>query len=349
MKEKILYFNIKNDNARFLLYTFSENYNGNADYIKVYAVPVDENNLVNSANISEELHSKLRNIISLLGHGDTSSIEIYDTSTISEFSVVGKPFAIPKIYVDMMRKINAENTIQIVDNIINVDMENNQDVPAINNQSLEISDNENFEKPEQHADVEYDITGETSLIPNGDIEASTNVEDIFAATEVNVSKSTVDVEPDVESISTVNSMPTIEELENAVSIIQKYIEFMKKKTVEDETSIKKEDNNPQSDEFVSNNDMYYNSNSIVNDNVNISDNNFFVEQPVMEEQPMNYVAVSNENEQVVNNEEISKSFPSQEPVIMPDNFVGKNDNNFQIEGMSPSTLDSSGDIFKFVA
>ena len=38
-----------------------------------------------------------------------------------------------------------------------------------------------------------------------------------------------------------------------------------------------------------------------------------------------------------------------DPVVMPDNFVGKNDNNFSMEGLSPSTLNSDANIFKFVA
>ena len=78
-----------------------------------------------------------------------------------------------------------------------------------------------------------------------------------------------------------------------------------------------------------------------------ADQNFFVEKKDDAPLEQSYVASPNVPQEEPPVQAFNNNQP--DPVVMPDNFVGKNDNNFSMEGLSPSTLNSDANIFKFVA
>lgn len=370
MKKKLLYFRLKDDIINVLLYTMFENYNGNADYMKIYAVMTNEVNEVIGSNFNEEMHAKIRSVISSLGRGDLTAVELLDLTKVLDFTITGKPFAIPTVYVEKIQSIEQENRIKLDNKDVSYDI--TQDIANLNDDgiqeknedvfsTLDATGIENTQAIAESSDVLNNnfmtLSGTVDNVEGAVLETNNNLDSVDrSGVSVNKSfdiddkvvedvnsKNILEQRCTVESGAHYEAVESLDELEQAVRLIQNYIERIK---YESSKKTNKELYNKRVDETTSNIGLQ-GLETIKQDNV-FADG--FFEQPAVNEALDNiYVAKTNVPEENVLATENFIETKNQEPVTMPDNFVGKNDTNFSVGGMSPSTLDETGDIFKYIA
>ena len=77
----------------------------------------------------------------------------------------------------------------------------------------------------------------------------------------------------------------------------------------------------------------------------------FDSEPKPEQEKNGYVAIQNIGQTPVNNGVFTEnsSREKEEPVVMPDNFIGKQESKFEITGLGPSTLPADDSQIKNVA
>lgn len=401
MIEKLVYMKLNQSGSNVLLYTLNEPYNGRDDFLKIYAAEFDDNNVAKVTKMSDELHNEVKGAISNLANGNLSNITILDGANLNTENLQGKAYAIPIQFKDAIKKqsiklnninnqnnlVNAQQGISEVNEpaIVDQTIENESSVNAFNN------DTENLEATFQNnasvvtgEPISSPVVQETEhLLETKDDNIVTPKSSLLADESYDITQAVSTTEPTENSTVPVNEVselseeikadtkersecPSIEELENSISIIRRYIDFQKNKE-------KVETNNSITNSEVLNNEVSVNEPS--------------VHETVPEKQPLNDTTASNYSEPIINQpvfpsfSEADQSFfvekkddvpleqsyvaspnvPQEEPpvqafnnnqpdpVVMPDNFVGKNDNNFSMEGLSPSTLNSDANIFKFVA
>lgn len=401
MIEKLVYMKLNQSGSNVLLYTLNEPYNGRDDFLKIYAAEFDDNNVAKVTKMSDELHNEVKGAISSLANGNLSNITILDGANLNTENLQGKAYAIPIQFKDAIKKqsiklnninnqnnlVNAQQGISEVNEpaIVDQTIENESSVNAFNN------DTENLEATFQNnasvvtgEPISSPVVQETEhLLETKDDNIVAPKSSLLADESYDITQAVSTTEPTENSTVPVNEVselseeikadtkersecPSIEELENSISIIRRYIDFQKNKE-------KVETNNSITNSEVLNNEVSVNEPS--------------VHETVPEKQPLNDTTASNYSEPIINQpvfpsfSEADQSFfvekkddvpleqsyvaspnvPQEEPpvqafnnnqpdpVVMPDNFVGKNDNNFSMEGLSPSTLNSDANIFKFVA
>lgn len=401
MIEKLVYMKLNQSGSNVLLYTLNEPYNGRDDFLKIYAAEFDDNNVAKVTKMSDELHNEVKGAISSLANGNLSNVTILDGANLNTENLQGKAYAIPIQFKDAIKKqsiklnninnqnnlVNAQQGISEVNEpaIVDQTIENESSVNAFNN------DTENLEATFQNnasvvtgEPISSPVVQETEhLLETKDDNIVAPKSSLLADESYDITQAVSTTEPTENSTVPVNEVselseeikadtkersecPSIEELENSISIIRRYIDFQKNKE-------KVETNNSITNSEVLNNEVSVNEPS--------------VHETVPEKQPLNDTTASNYSEPIINQpvfpsfSEADQSFfvekkddvpleqsyvaspnvPQEEPpvqafnnnqpdpVVMPDNFVGKNDNNFSMEGLSPSTLNSDANIFKFVA
>ena len=401
MIEQLVYMKLNQSGSNVLLYTLNEPYNGRNDFLKIYAAEFDDNNVAKVTKMSDELHNEVKGAISSLANGNLNNITILDGSNLNTENLQGKAYAIPIQFKDAIKKqsntlndINNQNNIvdvqpgvsevnepaipdQTIDNepavnAFNTDVKNvettfQNDASVVTEEPISSpvvqetehsteskDDNMIAPTPSLLADESYDITQTVSTIEPKDnatvpmTEGSELSEEIKADTKES------------------SECPSIEELENSISVIKRYIEFQKNKekvetnnSITNSETLKKEAsvNEPSVLETVPEKQPVNDklapdySEPIINQPVfpsfSDADQSFFVEKKDDAPLEQSYVASPNVPQEEPSVQVFNNNQP--DPVVMPDNFVGKNDNNFSMEGLSPSTLNSDANIFKFVA
>lgn len=401
MIEQLVYMKLNQSGSNVLLYTLNEPYNGRNDFLKIYAAEFDDNNAVKITKMSDELHNEVKSAISSLANGNLNNITILDGANLNTESLQGKAYAIPIQFKDAIKKQSSmlshiNNQSDIVDtqqdvsevsepiiptqtienepavnaignNVENVESAFENSTGVITGESISASsvqetehsleakeENMSAPTPSLLADESYDIT---QTVPTTDPKENTTV----PVTEDN--ELSEKLKADTKESS---ECPSIEELENSISIIKRYIDFQKnKEKVETNNSITNSEtlnnealaNEPSVQETVPEKQPLNDttapdySEPIINQPVfpsfSEADQSFFVEKKDDAPLEQSYVASPNVPQEEPPVQAFNNNQP--DPVVMPDNFVGKNDNNFSMEGLSPSTLNSDANIFKFVA
>lgn len=401
MIEQLVYMKLNQSGSNVLLYTLNEPYNGRTDFLKIYAAEFDDNNVAKVTKMSDELHNEVKGAISSLANGNLNNITILDGANLNTENLQGKAYAIPIQFKDAIKK--QSNTLNDINNQNDL-VGTQQDVsevsePAISDPTIENestvnafnNDAENVETPFQNnssvvteepisspvvQETEHSLeTKDDNMIaptPSLLTDESYDITQTVSTTE-SKDEVTVPVTEDTELSKEIKAdtkesseCPSIEELENSISIIKRYIEFQKNKE-------KVETNNLITNPETLNNETLANEPSVfetvpekqpVNDtpapdysepiinqpvfpSFSDADQSFFVEKKDNAPLEQSYVASPNVPQEETSVQAFNNNQP--DPVVMPDNFVGKNDNNFSMEGLSPSTLNSDANIFKFVA
>ena len=401
MIEQLVYMKLNQSGSNVLLYTLNEPYNGRTDFLKIYAAEFDDNNVAKVTKMSNELHNDIKGAISSLANGNLNNITILDGANLNTENLQGKAYAIPIQFKDAIKK--QSNTLNDINNQNDL-VGTQQDVsevsePAISDPTIENestvnafnNDAENVETPFQNnssvvteepisspvvQETEHSLeTKDDNMIaptPSLLTDESYDITQTVSTTE-SKDEVTVPVTEDTELSKEIKAdtkesseCPSIEELENSISIIKRYIEFQKNKE-------KVETNNLITNPETLNNETLANEPSVfetvpekqpVNDtpapdysepiinqpvfpSFSDADQSFFVEKKDNAPLEQSYVASPNVPQEETSVQAFNNNQP--DPVVMPDNFVGKNDNNFSMEGLSPSTLNSDANIFKFVA
>ena len=94
------------------------------------------------------------------------------------------------------------------------------------------------------------------------------------------------------------------------------------------------------------------SNNFTNESVFPDDElDVFDSEPKSEQEKNGYVAIQNIGQTPVNNGVFTEnsSREKEEPVVMPDNFIGKQESKFEITGLGPSTLPADDSQIKNIA
>lgn len=401
MIEQLVYMKLNQSGSNVLLYTLNEPYNGRDDFLKIYAAEFDDNNVAKVTKMSDELHNEVKGAISNLANGNLSNITILDGTNLNTENLQGKAYAIPIQFKDAIKKQSIKlNNINNQNNLVNAQQGISEvNEPAIADQTIENESSINaFNNDTENAEDTFQnnasvVTGEpisSPVVQKTEHSLETKDDNMVAPTSSLLADESYDItqavsttEPKENIMVPVNEVselsgeikadtkersecPSIEDLENSISIIKRYIDFQKNK------------------EKVETNNSITNSETLNNE---VSVNEPSVHETVPEKQPLNDTTASNYSEPIINQpvfpsfSEADQSFfvekkddvpleqsyvaspnvPQEEPpvqafnnnqpdpVVMPDNFVGKNDNNFSMEGLSPSTLNSDANIFKFVA
>lgn len=401
MIEQLVYMKLNQSGSNVLLYTLNEPYNGRNDFLKIYAAEFDDNNVAKVTKMSDELHNEIKGAISSLANGNLNNITILDGANLNTENLQGKAYAIPIQFKDAIKK--QSNTLNDINNQNNL-VDTQQDVsevsePAISDPTIENestvnafnNDVENVattfqnnasvvtEKPisspvVQETEHSLETKDDNMIAPTPSLFADESY-DITQTVSTAEPKenATVPVTEDTELSEEIKAdtkesseCPSIEELENSISVIKRYIEFQKNKE-------KVETNNLITDSETLKNEASVNEPSVletvpekqpVNDTLapdysepiinqpifpsfSDADQSFFVEKKDDAPLEQSYVASPNVPQEEPSVQAFNNNQP--DPVVMPDNFVGKNDNNFSMEGLSPSTLNSDANIFKFVA
>lgn len=401
MIEQLVYMKLNQSGSNILLYTLNEPYNGRNDFLKIYAAEFDDNNVAKVTKMSDELHNEVKGAISSLANGNLNNITILDGSNLNTENLQGKAYAIPIQFKDAIKKqSNTLNDINNQNNLVDVQSGVSEvNEPAIPNQTIENepavnafnNDVENVKTTFQNnASV---VTGEpisSSAVQKTEHSLETKVDNMIALTpslpadeSYDITQTVSTTEPTENATVPVtegselseeikadtkesSECPSIEELENSISIIKRYIEFQKNKekmetnnSITNSETLNNEDsvNEPSALETVPekqpvNDTLAPNySEPIINQPVfpsfSDADQSFFVEKKDDAPLEQSYVASPNVPQEETQVQTFNNNQP--DPVVMPDNFVGKNDNNFSMEGLSPSTLNSDANIFKFVA
>lgn len=401
MIEQLVYMKLNQSGSNVLLYTLNEPYNGRNDFLKIYAAEFDDNNVAKVTKMSDELHNEVKGAISSLANGNLNNITILDGVNLNTENLQGKAYAIPIQFKDAIKKqsktlndINNQNNLvdtqQDVSEvsepaISDLTIKNESTVNAFNNdtENVETTFQNNAsvvtEKPisspvVQETEHSLETKDDNMIAPTTSLFAdeSYDITQTVSTTEPK-ENTTVPVTEDAELSEEIKAdtkesseCPSIEELENSISIIKRYIEFQKNKE-------KVETNNLITDSETLKNEASVNEPSVletvpekqpVNDTLapdysepiidqpifpsfSDADQSFFVEKKDDAPLEQSYVASPNVPQEEPSVQAFNNNQP--DPVVMPDNFVGKNDNNFSMEGLSPSTLNSDANIFKFVA
>ena len=401
MIEQLVYMKLNQSGSNVLLYTLNEPYNGRDDFLKIYAAEFDDNNVAKVTKMSDELHNEVKGAISNLANGNLSNITILDGANLNTENLQGKAYAIPIQFKDAIKKQSIKlNDINNQNNLVDTQrdvsevsepaisdptIKNESTVNAFNNdtENVETTFQNNAsvvtEKPisspvVQETEHSLETKDDNIVAPKSSLLAdeSYDITQTVSTTEPK-ENTTVPVTEDAELSEEIKAdtkesseCPSIEELENSISIIKRYIEFQKNKE-------KVETNNLITDSETLKNEASVNEPSVletvpekqpVNDTLapdysepiidqpifpsfSDADQSFFVEKKDDAPLEQSYVASPNVPQEEPSVQSFNNNQP--DPVVMPDNFVGKNDNNFSMEGLSPSTLNSDANIFKFVA
>lgn len=401
MIEQLVYMKLNQSGSNVLLYTLNEPYNGRNDFLKIYAAEFDDNNVAKVTKMSDELHNEVKGAISSLANGNLNNITILDGVNLNTENLQGKAYAIPIQFKDAIKK--QSKTLNDINNQNNL-VDTQQDVsevsepaisdPTIKNESTVNAFNNDTENVEttfqnnasvvtekpisspvvQETEHSLETKDDNIVAPKSSLHAdeSYDITQTVSTTEPK-ENTTVPVTEDAELSEEIKAdtkesseCPSIEELENSINIIKRYIEFQKNKE-------KVETNNLITDSETLKNEASVNEPSVletvpekqpVNDTLapdysepiidqpifpsfSDADQSFFVEKKDDAPLEQSYVASPNVPQEEPSVQAFNNNQP--DPVVMPDNFVGKNDNNFSMEGLSPSTLNSDANIFKFVA
>lgn len=401
MIEQLVYMKLNQSGSNVLLYTLNEPYNGRNDFLKIYAAEFDDNNAVKITKMSDELHNEVKSAISSLANGNLNNITILDGANLNTENLQGKAYAIPIQFKDAIKKqysmlSHINNQSDIVDTQQDVSEVSEPIIPTqtIENEPAVNAFGNNVENVESAFQNSTGVTtGESisaSAVQETELAEEVKEENMSAPTPSLLADESYDItqtvpttEPKENATAPVtedtelseeikadtnesSECPSIEELENSISIIKRYIEFQKNKE-------KVETNNLITNSETLNNEASVNEPSVletvpekqpVNDTLapdysepiinqpvfpsfSDADQNFFVEKKDDAPLEQSYVASPNVPQEEPSVQVFNNNQP--DPVVMPDNFVGKNDNNFSMEGLSPSTLNSDANIFKFVA
>lgn len=413
--EKLIYIVLSDINKKVLLYTLNEPYNEKEDYIKIYASEFTENDEPIESQMSDEVHQEVRKAIASIGREEIMGFQILAMPPIDLSKLNGKPFAIPKIFKECINNVikkadenldndrsletpivetftdqNSVSTVQPNEDSANLMQETpvTENVPLQNEQVSAETDIANEPKMEEDVktesdepaipeiEEEYNITAEESprLDSQKDEPTSLSVTDFSEHPSENAPKEEI-TESNNAPLDNLEVAPSLEDLENALDILNRYIKCEKQKSMNTDLSSRKTEDKPyevessgevlsdkdevlvdKKDEVVANSDQLINPFPDNNNVFPVEDSSFFVSpsEDRITAENVPYVATSNigevQNEQKETlNSSINANDSSVEPVVMPDNFVGKSNPNFDIEGLGPSTLNSDGDIFKFVA
>lgn len=412
MIESLACFKLNDANRKVLLYTYNEPYNGMNEYLKIYALELDDNNNIVNGNMTEETHGQVKNAIAMMGKNQADSLEILPIPQIDLENVMGKAFAIPAIFkngikdtvnkklqmVDNMSENVITNTNNITNTFVNDDLSENvsnseekkssesveESVNTNENSQTENTDmfnseliaptsnmeinnplnnNEN-EQAKSAVSLKNDISHEEEYNPMANyITNNTYDNNVISETDVN----TTAVTNDKKSSDAIKEAPSISEVENALNVIIKYVENLKKdykdvKTNNENTILNSLGNTASNALNLTNAEESKNeqlqmpqefpSNNFTNESVFPDDElDMFDSEPKPEQEKNGYVAIQNIGQTPVNNGVFTEnsSREKEEPVVMPDNFIGKQESKFEITGLGPSTLPADDSQIKNIA
>ena len=412
MIESLACFKLNDANRKVLLYTYNEPYNGMNEYLKIYALELDDNNNIVNGNMTEETHGQVKNAIAMMGKNQADSLEILPIPQIDLENVMGKAFAIPAIFkngikdsvnkklqmVDNMSEDVITNTNNITNTFVNDDLSENvsnseekkssesieESVNTNENSQTEKNDmfnseliaptsnmginnplnnNEN-EQAKSAVSLKNDISHEEEYNPMANyITNNTYDNNVISETDVN----TTVVTNDKKSSDAIKEAPSISEVENALNIIIKYVENLKKdykdvKTNNENTILNSLGNTASNALNLTNAEESKNeqlqmpqefpSNNFTNESVFPDDElDMFDSEPKPEQEKNGYVAIQNIGQTPINNGVFTEnsSREKEEPVVMPDNFIGKQESKFEITGLGPSTLPADDSQIKNIA
>lgn len=412
MIESLACFKLNDANRKVLLYTYNEPYNGMNEYLKIYALELDDNNNIVNGNMTEETHGQVKNAIAMMGKNQADSLEILPIPQIDLENVMGKAFAIPAIFkngikdtvnkklqmVDNMSEDVITNTNNITNTFVNDDLsenvsnseekkssesieesvntnENNQTekddmfnseliAPTSNMEINNTLNNNENEQAKSAVSLKNDISHEEEYNPMANyITNNTYDNNVISETDVN----TTAVTNDKKSSDAIKEAPSISEVENALNVIIKYVENLKKdykdvKTNNENTILNSLSNTASNALNLTNAEESKNeqlqmpqefpSNNFTNESVFPDDElDMFDSEPKPEQEKNGYVAIQNIGQTPVNNGVFTEnsSREKEEPVVMPDNFIGKQESKFEITGLGPSTLPADDSQIKNIA
>ena len=412
MIESLACFKLNDANRKVLLYTYNEPYNGMNEYLKIYALELDDNNNIVNGNMTEETHGQVKNAIAMMGKNQADSLEILPIPQIDLENVMGKAFAIPAIFkngikdtvnkklqmVDNVSKDVIANTNNITNTFVNDDLSENvsnseekkssesieESVNTNENSQTEKNDmfnseliaptsnmeinnplnNNKNEQAKSAVSLKNDISHEEEYNPMANyITNNTYDNNVISETDVN----TTAVTNDKKSSDAIKEAPSISEVENALNVIIKYVENLKKdykdvKTNSENTILNSLGNTANNALNLTNAEESKNeqlqmpqefpSNNFTNESVFPDDElDVFDSEPKPEQEKNGYVAIQTIGQTPVNNGVFTEnsSREKEEPVVMPDNFIGKQESKFEITGLGPSTLPADDSQIKNIA
>lgn len=412
MIESLACFKLNDANRKVLLYTYNEPYNGMNEYLKIYALELDDNNNIINGNMTEETHGQVKNAIAMMGKNQADSLEILPIPQIDLENVIGKAFAIPAIFkngikdtvnkklqmVDNVSKDVITNTNNITNTFVNEDLSENvsnseekkssesieESVNTNENSQTEKNDmfnseliaptsnmeinnplnNNKNEQAKSAVSLKNDISHDEEYNPMTNyITNNTYDNNVILETDVN----TTAVTNDKKYSDAIKEAPSISEVENALNVIIKYVENLKKdykdvKTNSENTILNSLGNTANNALNLTNAEESKNeqlqmpqefpSNNFTNESVFPDDElDVFDSEPKPEQEKNGYVAIQNIGQTPVNNGVFTEnsSREKEEPVVMPDNFIGKQESKFEITGLGPSTLPADDSQIKNIA
>lgn len=412
MIESLACFKLNDVNRKVLLYTYNEPYNGMNEYLKIYALELDDNNNIVNGNMTEETHGQVKNAIAMMGKNQADSLEILPIPQIDLENVMGKAFAIPAIFkngikdtvnkklqmVDNMSEDVITNTNNITNTFVNDDLSENvsnseekkssesveEGVNTNENSQTEKTDmfnseliaptsnmeinnplnNNKNEQAKSAVSLKNDISHDEEYNPMTNyITNNTYDNNVISETDVN----TTAVTNDKKYSDAIKEVPSISEVENALNVIIKYVENLKKdykdvKTNSENTILNSLGNTANNALNLTNAEESKNeqlqmpqefpSNNFTNESVFPDDElDVFDSEPKPEQEKNGYVAIQNIGQTPVNNGVFTEnsSREKEEPVVMPDNFIGKQESKFEITGLGPSTLPADDSQIKNIA
>lgn len=412
MIESLACFKLNDVNRKVLLYTYNEPYNGMNEYLKIYALELDDNNNIVNENMTEETHGQVKNAIAMMGKNQADSLEILPIPQIDLENVMGKAFAIPAIFkngikdtvnkklqmVDNMSEDIITNTNNITNTFVNDDLSENvsnseekkssesveEGVNTNENSQTEKNDmfnseliaptsnmeinnplnNNKNEQAKSAVSLKNDISHDEEYNPMTNyITNNTYDNNVISETDVN----TTAVTNDKKYSDAIKEAPSISEVENALNVIIKYVENLKKdykdvKTNSENTILNSLGNTANNALNLTNAEESKNeqlqmpqefpSNNFTNESVFPDDElDVFDSEPKPEQEKNGYVAIQNIGQTPVNNGVFTEnsSREKEEPVVMPDNFIGKQESKFEITGLGPSTLPADDSQIKNIA
>ena len=412
MIESLACFKLTDANRKVLLYTYNEPFNGMNEYLKIYALELDDNNTIINGNMTEETHGQVKNAIAMMGKNQADSLEILPIPQIDLENVMGKAFAIPAIFkngikdtvnkklqlVDNVSKDVITNTNNITNTFVNddlsenvsnseekkssesveegvntnensqtekTDMFNSELIAPTSNMEINnpLNNNEN-EQAKSAVSLKNDISHDEEYNPMANyITNNTYDNNVISETDVNNTA----VTNDKKSSDAIKEAPSISEVENAVNVRSKYVENLKKdykdvKTNSENTILNSLGNTANNALNLTNAEESKNeqlqmpqefpSNNFTNESVFPDDElDVFDSEPKSEQEKNGYVAIQNIGQTPVNNGVFTEnsSREKEEPVVMPDNFIGKQESKFEITGLGPSTLPADDSQIKNIA
>lgn len=408
MSEKLIYFKLNKYNKNILLYTFNEAYNGMDNYLKIYAVEFDQNNLAILDNMSDEIHQEVRKSIALIGkEQDNDEITILPFPEINVDHINGKAFAIPVVFKNTIQKLVEDklrsSELKKTDDILELEQTSNHVEPteeksdellsALEQENVLKSETNNletqnegvyFQEPhEVNASAQNEQNISDTSNKENDSQANYNQNDLFMNISGDLERENNDkplMGKELNQVTNVNenenenaskeiqltSLPTLDEVENAIETIKKYIEHIKvnngklsnetkeSSALSTEQPLMEKIDKPINGESISSDETpYFSNNDIINESIFPYDDVESQSSPINQEQNDNYKYGDTQNELFI--PEINVSVPESnevvgnEPVVMPANFVGKQEPNFEVTGLGPSTLSTQDSEIKNVA